>query len=123
MMGIALSKMNVMTLTSAAAKRVNEIVVSSPIPVVGVRVGVKKGGCAGMSYTIDVAQNIKAGDEVIEFDGATVLIDPAAVLFLFGTEMDFVANKLSAQFVFSNPNQVSACGCGESVALEAAKGF
>jgi iron-sulfur cluster assembly protein len=122
-MGIALTKINVMTLTSAAAQRVQEIVAASPHPAIGVRVGIKKGGCAGMSYTVDVAEAIKAGDEIIESDGATVLIDPSAVLFLFGTQMDFVANKLSAQFVFTNPNQVSACGCGESVALEPAKGL
>ncbi|MEL6225984.1 MAG: iron-sulfur cluster assembly accessory protein, partial [Pseudomonadota bacterium] len=79
--------------------------------------GVAKGGCAGMEYTLDWVSEAGKYDEVIEQDGARVLIDPAAVLFLFGTEMDYQIDKLSAQFVFNNPNQTSACGCGESVEL------
>jgi iron-sulfur cluster assembly protein len=84
---------------------------------VGLRVGVKKGGCAGMSYQVEYADSLMPGDEVVEDKGVRVLVDPTAVLFLLGTEMDYKVDKLSAQFVFKNPNEVSACGCGESVSL------
>jgi iron-sulfur cluster assembly protein len=113
-------KPQVMTLTDAAADRVRDIVAKAEKPVAGIRVGVTKGGCAGMSYKVEYADDIKPGDEVIEDKGVRVLIDPAAILFLLGTEMDYKIDKLSAQFVFNNPNQTSACGCGESVALTAA---
>jgi iron-sulfur cluster assembly protein len=113
-------KPQVMTLTDAAADRVRDIVAKAEKPVTGIRVGVTKGGCAGMSYKVEYADDIKPGDEVIEDKGVRVLIDPAAILFLLGTEMDYKIDKLSAQFVFNNPNQTSACGCGESVALTAA---
>jgi iron-sulfur cluster assembly protein len=109
-----------MTLTDAAADRVRDIVAKAEKPVAGIRVGVTKGGCAGMSYKVEYADDIKPGDEVIEDKGVRVLIDPAAILFLLGTEMDYKIDRLSAQFVFNNPNQTSACGCGESVALTAA---
>jgi len=112
-----LPKLKVMSLTDAAASRVKEIMANSTAPLVGVRVGVKNGGCAGMSYTMEYATNISPLDEVIEDKGVTVLIDPKAVLFLLGTEMDFQSTKMSSQFVFNNPNQTSACGCGESVAI------
>jgi len=107
----------VMRLSDAAADRIREIVANTPRPIVGVRVGVKNGGCAGMSYTMDYAERVEPNDEVIEDKGVRLLIDPKAVLFLLGTEMDYRVDKLSAQFVFNNPNQTSACGCGESVAL------
>ena len=107
----------VMRLSDAAADRIREIVANTPKPIVGVRVGVKNGGCAGMSYTMDYAERVEPNDEVIEDKGVRLLIDPKAVLFLLGTEMDYRVDKLSAQFVFNNPNQPSACGCGESVAL------
>ena len=110
-------KPQVMTLTDAAANRVRDIVAKADKPVAGVRVGVTKGGCAGMSYKVEYADAIKPGDEVIEDKGVRVLIDPTAVLFLLGTQMDYKIDKLSAQFVFNNPNQISACGCGESVSL------
>jgi iron-sulfur cluster assembly protein len=113
-------KPHVMTLTDAAADRVRDIVAKAEKPVAGIRVGVTKGGCAGMSYKVEYADDIKPGDEVIEDKGVRVLVDPAAILFLLGTEMDYKIDKLSAQFVFNNPNQTSACGCGESVALTAA---
>jgi iron-sulfur cluster assembly protein len=89
-------------------------------PVVGVRVGVKNGGCAGMAYTMEYAERVETADEVVEDKGVRVLIDPKAVLFLIGTEMDYKTDKLSAQFVFNNPNQTSSCGCGESVELKPA---
>ncbi|MCB1478410.1 MAG: iron-sulfur cluster assembly accessory protein [Rhodobiaceae bacterium] len=107
----------VVTLSDAAAERVREIMENSDKPFAGLRVGVKNGGCAGMSYTMEYAEEVQPGDEVIEDKGVTVLIDPKAVLFLLGTEMDYQATKLSSGFVFNNPNQTSACGCGESVAI------
>ncbi|MEJ8574676.1 Fe-S cluster assembly scaffold SufA [Microbaculum marinum] len=107
----------VVTLTDAAADRVREIIENSDEAILGLRVGVKNGGCAGMSYTMEYAKDAEPFDEVVEDKGVTVLIDPKAVLFLLGTEMDFQVDKLSARFVFNNPNQTSACGCGESVAL------
>ena len=106
----------VMTLTDAAAARVKSIMVSRP-DVVGLRIGVKKGGCAGMEYTMTWAETQNRFDEVVEDKGARVLIDPKALLYLLGTEMDYHTDKLKSEFVFNNPNQVGACGCGESVNL------
>ncbi|MDQ0512252.1 iron-sulfur cluster assembly protein [Angulomicrobium amanitiforme] len=107
----------VMSLTDAAAERVRSIIARSEKPVAGLRVGVKNGGCAGMEYTIEFAEEPGRFDEVVEDKGVKVLIDPKAILYLLGTQMDFKADKFSAQFVFNNPNQTSACGCGESVAI------
>ena len=87
----------------------------------GVRVGVTNGGCAGMSYTMDYAQEAKPFEEVMEDKGVKIFIDPKAILFLIGTELDFVKEKLGARFVFNNPNQTSACGCGESVSITPAQ--
>ena len=106
-----------MRLTDAAADRIKAIMAKADKPFAGVRVGVKNGGCAGMSYTMEYAESISPLDEVVEDKGVTVLIDPKAVLFLLGTEMDFQTTKMASQFVFNNPNQTSACGCGESVAI------
>jgi len=114
---MGLPSFNVMSLTDAAANRVKDIIARAERPIVGVRVGVKNGGCAGMSYTMEYAESVNPLDEVIEDKGVKVLIDPKAVLFLLGTEMDFQTTKLASQFVFNNPNQTSACGCGESVAI------
>ena len=111
----------VIRLTDAAAERIKYVMANAVEPVVGVRVGVKNGGCAGMAYTMEYAQRVEKSDEVVEEKGVRVLIDPKAVLFLIGTEMDYRADKLSAQFVFNNPNQTSACGCGESVHLKPAE--
>jgi iron-sulfur cluster assembly protein len=105
-----------MTLTDAAAERVRQIMASRP-EVVGLRVGVKTGGCAGMEYTMSWAVEQDKFDELVEDKGVKILIDPKAILFLLGTEMDYKVDKLSAQFVFNNPNQQSACGCGESVTI------
>jgi iron-sulfur cluster assembly protein len=115
-------KPQVMSLTDAAADRVREIMANADRPVEGIRVGVTKGGCAGMSYKVEYAEALKPGDEIIDDKGVRVLIDPTAVLFLLGTQMDYKVDKLTAQFVFNNPNQTSACGCGESVALTPAAG-
>jgi len=111
----------VMQLTHAAAQRIAELIRRADSGIVGVRVGVKNGGCAGQSYTVEYAHEIRPTDEVVEDKGVKILVDPKAVLFLLGTEMDYKADKMQAQFVFNNPNQVSACGCGESVELKPAK--
>ncbi len=111
----------VMRLTDAAALRIKDVMARAERPVAGVRVGVKNGGCAGMEYTMEYADSVQPTDEVVEDKGVKILVDPKAVLFLLGTEMDYKAEKLSAQFVFNNPNQTSACGCGESVQLTPAK--
>jgi iron-sulfur cluster assembly protein len=109
----------VMTLTDAAAARVSALISQKP-GVKALKIGIKKGGCAGMEYTMTWAEEIGKFDEIIEDKGAVVLIDPAAMMYLLGTEMDYKTEKLSSQFVFNNPNQKSACGCGESVNLEPA---
>jgi len=113
----AKSRFKVMTLTDAAAARVNEIIASSDKPIAGLRVGVRNGGCAGMSYTMEFAETVTPLDEVVEDKGVKVLIDPKAVLFLLGARMDYRTDRLSSGFVFENPNETSACGCGESVAI------
>ena len=110
----------VMTMTDAAAARVRAIVENSGPDAKGIRAGIKKGGCAGMEYTIDLVREANPKDDVIEKDGATVWVDPAAVLYLLGTRMDFETTTLRSGFTFTNPNQTSACGCGESVELKAA---
>ena len=114
---MALPSLKVVSLTDAAANRVKDIIAKAEKPIVGVRVGVKNGGCAGMSYTMEYAESVGPHDEIVEDKGVKVLIDPKAILFLLGTEMDFQTTKLSSGFVFNNPNQTSACGCGESVAI------
>jgi iron-sulfur cluster assembly protein len=111
----------VMKLTDAAAQRVLELMKRADSEIIGLRVGVKNGGCAGQSYTVEYAHEIRPADEVVEDKGVKILIDPKAVLFLLGTEMDYRADKMQAQFVFKNPNEVSACGCGESVQLKPAQ--
>jgi iron-sulfur cluster assembly protein len=110
----------VMRLTEAAAERIKAVMAKAERPVAAVRVGVKNGGCAGMSYYMEYADTIDPRDEVIEDRGVRILVDPKAVLFLLGTEMDYKVDKLAAQFVFNNPNQTAACGCGESVQIEPA---
>ena len=114
-------KFQVMTLTDAAAERVRAAIDGADKPIVGIRVGVRNGGCAGMSYTVDYAEAIGPHDEVVEDKGVRVLVDPKAVLFLLGTQMDVKTDKFASTFVFNNPNQTSACGCGESVAITPAK--
>ena len=115
-----MGRFSVMTLTDAAAQRVSEIVATRE-NALGIRVGIKKGGCAGMEYMIDLVTEAKAGDDVVEKDGSKVFVAPEAVLYLLGTQMDFEVTKLRTGFVFNNPNQTSACGCGESVELTPAK--
>ena len=110
----------VMRLTEAASERIKAVMAKADRPIAAVRVGVKNGGCAGMSYYMEYAEKVDPLDEVIEDKGVRILIDPKAVLFLLGTEMDYKVEKLSAQFIFNNPNQTAECGCGESVQLEPA---
>lgn len=112
--------MKIMSVTEAAASRIREIIAGADKPVCGVRVGVKNAGCAGVSYTLDYVENPIAGDDHVRDRDVDIYIDPKATLFLLGTEMDFETTKLSSGFTFTNPNQTGACGCGESVQLEAA---
>jgi iron-sulfur cluster assembly protein len=106
-----------MKLTERAAERIKALMVDKGAEAAGLRIGIKKGGCAGMEYTLEWAAEQSPRDEVVEQHGAKVLIDPVAVMYLLGTEMDYRTDKLASQFVFSNPNQTGACGCGESVNL------
>lgn len=110
----------VMTMTDAATDRVKQIVSNSGPDAKGIRVGIKKGGCAGMEYTIDLVTEANAKDDLIEREGAKVWIEPSAVFYLLGTQMDFEITKMRSGFTFVNPNQTSACGCGESVELKPA---
>lgn len=121
MMAAPRPRPQVMRLTEAAADRIKAVMAKADRPIAAVRVGVKNGGCAGMSYYMEYAERIDPLDEVIEDRGVRILVDPKAVLFLLGTEMDYKAEKLAAQFVFNNPNQTAACGCGESVQIEPAQ--
>jgi len=107
----------VVTLTDAAAARVREIMERSDGAHMGLRVGVKNGGCAGQEYTLEYAAERQPLDEVVEDKGVTILVEPKAVLFLVGSVIDYEATKLSAKFVFRNPNETDACGCGESVTI------
>ena len=110
----------VVTLTDAAAARVKEIMDRADDAYVGLRVGVKNGGCAGQEYVFEYAKEKGPIDEVVEDKGVTILIEPKAVLFLIGTEIDYEITKLSSKFVFHNPNETDACGCGESVTIQPA---
>jgi iron-sulfur cluster assembly protein len=112
-----MAKFPILSLTQAAADRVHSLVAGSERPIAGVRVGVKNGGCAGMAYTMEFAEAVGPYDEVIEDKGVKIIIDPKALMFLFGTEMDFKTDKIGSGFTFNNPNQTGSCGCGESVSL------
>ena len=104
----------VITLSDRAASRVKEIMAAAGKSIVGVRIGVKSGGCAGMSYIMEYAKQVSSSDEVVEDKGVKVLIDPKAIMYLLGTEMDYKKEELSSSFVFKNPNETERCGCGES---------
>lgn len=107
----------VVTLSDPAAARMAEIMEGADENFIGVRIGVKNGGCAGMEYTMDYATEAGPLDEVVEENGIKIMIDPKAILFLIGTQVEYVTEKLSQRFVFNNPNQTDACGCGESVTI------
>ncbi len=104
----------IIKLTDNAAARIKEIISKSDAKTIGVRVGIKSGGCAGMSYSMEYAKDKRANDEVIEDKGVKVFIDPTAIIYLLGTEMDYKKENFSSQFVFNNPNETERCGCGES---------
>tara|TARA_R110002020_G_scaffold1418_4_gene6400 strand:- start:5425 stop:5805 length:381 start_codon:yes stop_codon:yes gene_type:complete len=110
----------IMSLSDAAAARINEIIEDSDKPVIGVRVGVKNAGCAGMAYTLDYVTEPVAGDDHVADKGVDVYVEPKATMFLLGTVMDYAESKMSAGFTFRNPNQTGECGCGESVQLKPA---
>ena len=115
---MAMAGFQVVSVTERAAERVREIVAHADGPAEGIRIGIKKGGCAGMEYTVDLVREPELGDDMVDIGGAKVFVNPEATLFLLGTEMDFEVTKLRTGFVFRNPNQTSACGCGESVELK-----
>ena len=117
---MARARYAVMSRTDAAAARARGLIAKAGRPIAGLRVGVKNGGCAGMSYTVEFAEEKQPLDEVVEDKGVTLLIDSKALMFLLGTTLDFETGKIASTFTFRNPNQVSACGCGESVSLVAA---
>ena len=104
----------VITLSDNAASRIKEILSNNETKYIGVRVGVKSGGCAGMSYIMEYAKEINSNDEIIEDKGVKVFIDPGAIMYLLGTEMDYKKEQFSSTFVFKNPNETERCGCGES---------
>ena len=104
----------IITLSDNAAQRIKEIMANAKDPSIGVRIGVKSGGCAGMSYVMEYAKKPNPNDEIIEDKGVKVLIDPKAIMYLLGTEMDYKKEELSSTFVFKNPNETERCGCGES---------
>jgi iron-sulfur cluster assembly protein len=107
----------VVTLTEAAAARVREIMDRAEKPYAGLRVGVKNGGCAGQEYVLEYAETADPLDEVVEDKGVNILIEPKAVLFLIGSQIDYETTRLASKFVFHNPNETDACGCGESVTI------
>ena len=104
----------VIKLSDNAAERIKKIMSKAENSAIGVRIGVKSGGCAGMSYVLEYAKDVKPNEEVIEDKGVKVIVDPAAIIYLLGTEMDYKEEKFSSQFVFKNPNETERCGCGES---------
>ncbi|HET8726045.1 MAG TPA: iron-sulfur cluster assembly accessory protein [Alphaproteobacteria bacterium] len=113
--------LKIMTLTDAAAERIQEIIADSDKPVTGVRVGIRNAGCAGQAYTLDYVAEPIPGDDHVTDKGVEVYIEPKATLFLLGTVMDFEVDKLTSGFTFKNPNQTGECGCGESVTLKPAE--
>jgi iron-sulfur cluster assembly protein len=112
-----MGRFQVIKVTERAADRVREIVENADGPAEGIRIGIKKGGCAGMEYTIDLVREANPADDAVDLGGPKVFVNPQATLFLLGTEMDFEKTKLRTGFVFRNPNETSACGCGESVEI------
>ena len=109
--------MQVRRLSDNAAERIKTIMSKAENSAIGVRVGVKSGGCAGMSYVMEYAKEIRPNEEIIEEKGVKVIIDPKAIMYLLGTEMDYKQEKFSSQFIFKNPNETERCGCGESFKL------
>ena len=104
----------IITLSDNAANRIKEIILGAESNSIGVRIGVKSGGCAGMSYHMEYTKKVNPNDEVIEDKGVKVFVDSSAIMYLLGTEMDYKKDKFSSSFVFKNPNETERCGCGES---------
>ncbi len=109
----------IVTLTDKAVAHVKKLMERADNDIIGLRVGIKTAGCSGLQYVVEFASEKKPFEDVITQDGATILIDPSAVMFLIGSEMDWVEEKFSSQFVFNNPNETARCGCGESFTVEA----
>ena len=105
---------NALTLTDRAAARIRELIANASDPVLGLRVAVKTRGCSGMSYALEYAKETKKFEDVVEDKGAKLFIDPAAIMFLVGSEVDYIEDRLESKFVFNNPNEKGRCGCGES---------
>ncbi|WP_158806979.1 iron-sulfur cluster assembly accessory protein [Beijerinckia sp. L45] len=114
---MARARFAVMSLTDAAADRARNLIANAGKPIAGLRVGVDKGGCAGMAYKVEFAETINPLDEVVEDKGVKIFIESKSLMFLLGTVLDFETTKLASTFTFKNPNQISACGCGESVSI------
>ncbi|MEC9393077.1 MAG: iron-sulfur cluster assembly accessory protein [Pseudomonadota bacterium] len=115
------TKQSLIKITSEALKRLKSLISESEENVKAIKLGVKNGGCAGMAYTMDYVEEISHSEEIIKIEDINIIIDNAAILFLLGTELDYEETKLNSGFVFNNPNQTDACGCGESVTLEQAE--
>jgi len=115
------TKQNLINITSEALKRLKSLINEAEEDVKAIKLGVKNGGCAGMAYTMDYVEEISDSEEVIKMEDINIIIDNSAILFLLGTELDYEETKLNSGFVFNNPNQTDACGCGESVTLEQAE--
>jgi len=115
------AKQNLIKITSEALKRLKSLINETEEDVKAIKLGVKNGGCAGMAYTMDYVEEISDSDEIIKIEDINIIIDNSAILFLLGTELDYEETKLNSGFVFNNPNQTDACGCGESVTLEQAE--
>ena len=109
--------MRLVSLTDAAARRVKELVEKSERPVFGLRIGVKTTGCSGLGYVVEYAEERRQGEDVVEDKGVAICIDPKAVMFLLGTEIDYEESTLQSGFVFRNPNETGRCGCGESFSV------
>jgi iron-sulfur cluster assembly accessory protein len=108
---------SVMTITEAAAERARTLLAKADDGTIGLRIGVRTRGCSGMSYTVEYAKEVKRFEEVVEANGVKILVDPTATMFLVGTEMDYVDDKMQSGFVFKNPNEKARCGCGESFSV------
>ena len=115
------TKQNLINITSEALKRLKSLIKEAEEDVKAIKLGVKNGGCAGMAYTMDYVEEISDSEEIIKIEDINIIIDNSAILFLLGTELDYEETKLNSGFVFNNPNQTDACGCGESVTLEQAE--
>ncbi|WP_310622144.1 HesB/IscA family protein [Flexibacterium corallicola] len=116
-----LADFKIISVDDEAAAQIQQIMASRSEKVEGLRIGIKKGGCAGMEYTMDLVEQAQPGDDIVEDNGVKVFIEPSAALYLLGTKMGFESTKFRSGFTFKNPNEISACGCGESVEISPAE--